>query len=484
MSGSDEDDSEVGRLVGTTVSDKYRIDRLIGRGGMGAVYQATHLAIGKRVALKFLDRQAARDSDSATRFQREAEAASAVESAHIVHIFDSGLSDGVPFLVMELLSGEDLRGRLRREGRLPLDDALRITAQVLRALSRAHEAGIIHRDLKPDNVFLCQRDDDAMFVKIVDFGISKLARRATADTLTRRGTVLGTAFYMSPEQAQAFRDIDGRTDLFSLGAILFEMLAGRPPHVGTAYEAVLINICTKDADDVRDHADDVPEAVAAVIKKALARERNERFQTAEAFYDALAASAPHIVDTSARTRVLPALSKPASSSGDRGVAGNSSRDAAFGTAGGTAVRSSSTDDARAARRRTIVTALIAALGAFVVTAFWMAKNAGQGPDPLAEQPALAAKVVATHTATAEPDPSAEPSAAGSATPTVSPMVSANAHSADAGNAKTRTAARPVAVRGTVKPGAKPSGGDGRTPQAPVTANPGVANKLKLNTEGP
>src|SRR5687768_14748969 len=151
MSGSDEDDSEVGRLVGTTVADKYRIDRLIGRGGMGAVYQATHLSIGKRVALKFLDRQAARDNDSATRFQREAEAASAVESAHIVHIFDSGLSDGVPFLVMELLSGEDLRGRLRRDGRLPLDDALRITAQVLRALSRAHDAGIIHRDLKPDN---------------------------------------------------------------------------------------------------------------------------------------------------------------------------------------------------------------------------------------------------------------------------------------------------------------------------------------------
>ena len=484
MSGADEDDSEVGRLVGTIVADKYRIDRLIGRGGMGAVYQATHMSIGKRVALKFLDRQAARDSDSATRFQREAEAASAVESAHIVHIFDSGVSDGVPFLVMELLSGEDLRGRLRRDGRVSLDDALRITAQVLRALSRAHQAGIIHRDLKPDNVFLCQRDDDAMFVKIVDFGISKLARRATADTLTRRGTVLGTAFYMSPEQAQAFRDIDGRTDLFSLGAILFEMLAGRPPHVGTAYEAVLISICTKDADDIRDHADDVPEAVSQVIKKALARDRAERFQSAEEFYDALAAAAPHIIDTSARTRVLPALSKPTSSS-ERGLSRADSGDAGFGTAGGTAVRSSSTDDARAARRRTIVTAIVAALGAFVITAFWMAKNPGSDPNPLAEHSASAtvAKPGVSPAVTPEPGPAADPPAAGSAL-SVSPTLSASGVSADSGSPRARTAARPVAIRGSVKPGAKAGTSDNRTPPPAGTAKSGVANKLELNTEGP
>ena len=168
---------------------------------MGAVYRATHTAIGKRVALKFLDHNAARDSDSVTRFQREAEAASAVESAHIVQIFDSGTGPGGrPYLVMELLNGEDLRARLRREGRVPLAEVVHIAGQVLRALGRAHAAGIVHRDLKPDNVFLCQRDDDPMFVKIVDFGISKVASRtATANTLTQRGTVLGTAFYMSPE---------------------------------------------------------------------------------------------------------------------------------------------------------------------------------------------------------------------------------------------------------------------------------------------
>src|SRR5450432_4458798 len=191
---------------------------------------------------------------------------------------------------MELLTGEDLRARLRRQGRVAVPSALRIASQVLRGLMRAHEAGIVHRDLKPDNVFLCARDDDPSFVKLVDFGISKVARARTADTLTRRGTVLGTAFYMSPEQAQSFADIDGRTDLFSLGAILFEMLAGGPPHVGPTYEAVLISICTNDAADVRTRVPDVPPAVAALVSRALERDRARRFQSAAEFLAAIAAA--------------------------------------------------------------------------------------------------------------------------------------------------------------------------------------------------
>jgi serine/threonine protein kinase len=281
-------ESELAALVGTTVAGKYHIDRLIGRGGMGAVFQATNLAIGKRVALKFLDHEAAKNREACQRFQREAEAAGMAESAHIVQIFDSGVTEaGLPFLVMELLTGEDLRACLKREGRLSVPSALRIVSQVLRALLRAHEAGIVHRDLKPDNVFLCARDDDPSFVKLVDFGISKVARARTADTLTRRGTVLGTAFYMSPEQAQSFADIDGRTDLFSLGAILFEMLTGRPPHGGRTYEAVLIAICTHDAADVRTLVPEVPSNVAALVSRALQRDREQRFQSAAEFLAAL-----------------------------------------------------------------------------------------------------------------------------------------------------------------------------------------------------
>lgn len=284
----EESERQLRALVGTTVAGKYRIDALIGRGGMGAVFQATNVGIGKRVALKFLDQESAQNREASLRFQREAEAAGMAESAHIVQIFDSGASEsGLPFLVMELLTGEDLRARLRREQRIDVGDTLRIASQVLKALVRAHAAGIVHRDLKPDNVFLCARDDDPSFVKLVDFGISKVARARMADTLTRKGTVLGTAFYMSPEQAQSFHDIDGRTDLFSLGAIMYEMLAGAPPHGGRTYEAVLIAICTHDAQDLRKHAPDLPASVATLVAKALERERERRFQSAEEFLTAL-----------------------------------------------------------------------------------------------------------------------------------------------------------------------------------------------------
>ncbi|MFO0759841.1 MAG: serine/threonine-protein kinase [Byssovorax sp.] len=286
-------------LVGQRVG-KYEIVRLIGRGGMGTVYEALNTSIGKRVAMKFVDAETARSKDASIRFQREAEAASAVESAHIVDIFDSGYSeDGQPFIVMELLRGEDLGYRIKRCGRLELGEALHITAQILRGLHRAHEAGIVHRDLKPDNVFLVDRDDDATFAKILDFGISKIQRSGSTplSTLTRQGTVLGTPFYMSPEQAQAMPDIDGRTDLWSAGAILYECLTGRPPYHGNTYEQVIVNICMHDAEDVRAHNPAVPEPIAQVIARALKRDRNDRFPSARQFLDALKGAAGGVVSS-------------------------------------------------------------------------------------------------------------------------------------------------------------------------------------------
>src|SRR6185369_14378068 len=287
------------RLVGTRVG-KYDIIRPIGRGGMGMVYEAVNTAISKRVAMKFVDVQLAKSKDAVARFQREAQAASAVESAHIVEIFDSGFTDdGLPYIVMELLRGEDLGHRIKRCGRLELAEAVHVGAQILRGLHRAHQAGIVHRDLKPDNVFLVDRDDDANFAKILDFGISKVRRagETPVHTLTRQGTVLGTPFYMSPEQAQAQPDVDGRTDLWSVGAILYECLTGRPPYRGTTYEQVIVNICMNDADDVRVHNPGVPEAVAHVIARALARDRDERFPSARSFLDALKAGAGGLVSS-------------------------------------------------------------------------------------------------------------------------------------------------------------------------------------------
>jgi serine/threonine protein kinase len=409
------DNSEPESLVGAVVAGKYRVDALLGRGGMGAVYQATHQAIGKRVALKFLWRDSTRDPETVTRFQREAEAASQVESAHIVQIFDSGISDnGLPFLVMELLVGEDLRTRLRRVGHLPLPEAVHIAGQVARGLIRAHEAGIVHRDLKPDNVYLCRRDDDPMFVKIVDFGISKVARPSnTANTLTRRGVVLGTAFYMSPEQAQAYRDVDGRTDLFSLGAILYEMLTGHPPHTGPAYEAVLIDICTKDAPDVRIRAPDVPPGVAEVVIRALCRNRDQRFQRAEEFYDALARAAPGMLRTgSSSGGPAPVLSLADGTPAPPGAAG----DLTSRTSSGTTVQAESSVAPGVQTRRTVVAALVAALGAFTLTALIMARSsAPASPGASSAAPTWSARTAPRPSAESPPaEPAASASSSGSA----------------------------------------------------------------------
>ena len=318
--------------------NKYDIVRVIGRGGMGTVYEALNTAIGKRVAMKFIDADTVQNTDAVARFQREAQAASAVESAHIVEIFDSGISeDGLPYIVMELLRGEDLGHRIKRCGRLDLPEAVHVTAQILRGLHRAHKAGIVHRDLKPDNIFLVDRDDDPNFAKILDFGISKVRRQGETPvhTLTRQGTVLGTPFYMSPEQAQAQPDVDARSDLWSVGAILFECLTGRPPYTGATYEQVIVNICMHDADDVRIHNPVVPEPVAQVIARALARNRDDRFHDAREFLDALRAGSGGLI--SARGGAL---------GGDDSFAGVTSSDPA-----GTPVSSGQTPSTGNGRRR-------------------------------------------------------------------------------------------------------------------------------------
>jgi serine/threonine-protein kinase len=376
-------------LIGSVVAGKYRIERSIGRGGMGAVYQATNTAIGKRVALKFLNREAAEDSAATQRFQREAEAASSVESAHIVQIFDSGRTeDSRPFLVMELLTGEDLRSRLRREQRLSATTAVCIAVQVLKALTRAHRSGIVHRDLKPDNIFLCKNDDDELFVKVVDFGISKLARASKLDTLTQSGTVLGTVFYMSPEQAQSLPDVDGRTDLFSLGAILFEMLTGAPPHTGPTYEAVIVRICTKDAPDVRTRAPRVPEVLAKIIARALNRDRSHRFASAEEFLSELE----------------PVLRELEANTNDRGrITGDSAvkvkRRASYGT---------------------FVLSALAMLSGFIVAAYFITTNRAAQRESVERSttPALVATPAAPPkvSVSALPSPAALPSASAEATP--------------------------------------------------------------------
>jgi tRNA A-37 threonylcarbamoyl transferase component Bud32 len=305
-------------LSGRIVGGRWRVLRRLDQGGMGAIYEAQNVAIGKRVALKFIHNWG-ESAEACLRFQREAEAASAVESAHIVQIFDTGTTDeGQPYLVMELLQGESLGARLRRGKRLTPAEAIQTTAQVLRGLARAHEAGVIHRDLKPDNVFLVPQDDGALLAKILDFGISKIRREEGAPgvrTITREGTVLGTPFYMSPEQAQALPELDARSDLFSVGVILFECLAGQLPWASlSSYEAVIVAICSRDAPDVRLFAPEVSAPLAEALKVALARDATRRFPSARAFLEALQGAAPGLL-SSGGERSRPPLAEGSAESG-------------------------------------------------------------------------------------------------------------------------------------------------------------------------
>jgi serine/threonine-protein kinase len=288
--------------VGALLAGKYRLKRLIGGGSMGAVYEGTHVEIGKRVAVKLMNAEFMDSPDIVTRFRREARAASAVESDFIVQVFDAGKDDdfGV-YMVTELLSGEDLESRIQREGRLDTATAVLIAYQAARGLAKAHGAGVVHRDLKPANVFLTFRDDDSLLVKILDFGISKVthddaAPRSTMDgNLTKVGMAIGTPQYMSPEQAQAMANVDARTDLWSLAAVLYEMLAGVPafPETGTLFD-VMLRIVRDDVPRLTGVAPWVPEAVAEVVHAALVRDRDKRIPDAATFAQRLLQAFPDI----------------------------------------------------------------------------------------------------------------------------------------------------------------------------------------------
>ncbi|MBN1772489.1 MAG: serine/threonine protein kinase [Deltaproteobacteria bacterium] len=271
------------------IGEKYRLVRLLGEGGMGSVYEAQHTLIGRRCAVKFLHPELARQHDLVTRFVREAQAASAIGHRGIIDIYDVGTTpDGAPYLVMEFLDGVSVASRLEKDGCLPTKTAVEIVAQTLSALSVAHQRGIVHRDLKPDNLYLVQTPGSPMTVKILDFGISKMTTGGDRQQrMTQTGAVLGTPVYMAPEQAAGQTDIDHRLDIYAMGVILFELLTGCVPFSGTNYNQILVAILSQPFPPIRTIKPDLPEALEAIIFKATARDRRDRFPTAEAMLHAL-----------------------------------------------------------------------------------------------------------------------------------------------------------------------------------------------------
>ena len=269
-------------MLGERVAGKYEIRRLLGEGAMGAVYEVVHLELGKRLAIKLIRPEFCESPEIAGRFRREARAASAVESEYIAQIFDFGHDPARGlYMVIEYLEGEDLESRLLRDRRLGDDEIRTIGIQAARGLARAHAAGIVHRDLKPANIFLTQRDDRSVLTKIVDFGISKFQSHyddaRSEPPLTAFGTTLGTPQYMSPEQCTGRLGLDGRTDIWSLCAVLYEMAAGEPAiRCDGDQFAVMQRIVQQDVPALAQRAPWVSAELARVIDAGLARDRDAR----------------------------------------------------------------------------------------------------------------------------------------------------------------------------------------------------------------
>jgi serine/threonine-protein kinase len=293
--------------VGRTIAEKYEILKLLGEGGMGAVYLAKHTQVGKRFAIKLLHEQFAHHAEMVARFMREARAAGEVGHDNIIEIYDIGKeTSGAVYMVMEVLKGSSLEDVVQAQPiQVPL--ATYILLQVLSALEAAHAHGIIHRDMKPDNVFLTTIAGQANFVKVLDFGIAKIKETEGGHGLTQTGTMMGTPYYMSPEQAKGSKDIDHRTDLYACGVMFYQMLTGKFPFEAPNIPALLVKITSEEPVPVEQHDPRIPPEIAAAIRRAMEKEADDRFQSAGEFADAIRAFAQQDVALQGLAAAKPAF---------------------------------------------------------------------------------------------------------------------------------------------------------------------------------
>ncbi len=272
-------------LLGQTIDQRYRVESLLGEGGMGLVYRVTHTRLNKPLAMKVLRRENTGDPEVLARFRREAESASNIGNQHIIDISDFGeLTDGSTYFIMECLDGSDLIDAIDSVDRMPEERAINIAIQVCRALGAAHDAGITHRDLKPENVFLIKRDEVEDFVKVLDFGIAKVAHGPSR--LTRAGEVLGTPHYMSPEQCEG-AGVDHRTDIYALGVLLYEMVTGHVPHDADTMMGILTKHMYEEPIPPRVRVPHVSDELEMLIMRCLEKTPERRYQTMQEVLDDL-----------------------------------------------------------------------------------------------------------------------------------------------------------------------------------------------------
>jgi eukaryotic-like serine/threonine-protein kinase len=296
--------------IGAVVDDKYRIDAFLGSGAMSIVALAFHLELEQQVAIKFLHAQGFDQDQTAQRFKREARAGARIHSEHVVRVFDVGtLADGCPYIVMEHLKGNDLGRELAERGRLPASEVVGYMLEACEALAEAHAVGVVHRDLKPENLFLAERSDGGRIVKLLDFGISKsmMGNSLTDLALTRTATFMGSPLYMSPEQMRSSRHVDARSDIWSLGAIFYEMLTGQLPFIAESIPELCLAVIGNEPKPPRELSPELPEGLDKVVLRCLEKDRDRRYSSVAELALELAPYAPQQASSPERTARILAL---------------------------------------------------------------------------------------------------------------------------------------------------------------------------------
>lgn len=283
-----------GVQIGQILAQKYRVEQVLGVGGMGVVVAAHHLELDERVAIKLLLSEMLEQPGAVARFTREARAAVKIKSEHVARVLDVGvLDDGAPFIVMEYLQGADLAAWLRNSGPLSIEQGVEFLLQAGEAIAEAHTLGIVHRDLKPANLFAVRRPDGQLSIKVLDFGISKVSDPAmAAGATTKTLAVLGSPLYMSPEQMESARTADSRSDIWALGVILYELLTGECPFNGETLPEIVLRVATSRPVPLRSKQPNAPEGLDAVVMRCLEKDPERRFQTVAELAIALAEFAP------------------------------------------------------------------------------------------------------------------------------------------------------------------------------------------------
>ncbi|MES1178724.1 MAG: serine/threonine-protein kinase [Myxococcales bacterium] len=440
---------------GTVILGRYRLDSVLGRGGMGSVWRAEHLQLRSPVAVKLLDSAISNNEHMLSRFMREAQSAASLRSPHVVQIFDYGVEAGTAFIAMELLQGESLADRIARMKQLPAEEVIRFLSQVLRAIAKAHETGIVHRDLKPDNIFICA--DDPEFAKVLDFGVAKVTNNeltAASGSRTQTGMMIGTPYYMSPEQTQA-KEVDQRADLWAIAVIAYECLVGARPFAGDSFGELVIAICTKPV-PVPSQQATVPPGFDEWFVKGTQRDRNRRFASAREMADELGkigegSSIPRAQFGTARHPVAVTMPRP-NLTPSRTPPGADALDL---TTGQRAVTSGSINDRKSPRSPAvyaligIAVLIVVGVGAFVATGGASAFSKGAiGPDSAAASltppPAPVPSVVPVATLTPQPAASAPPAVSAVPEP-------ASASAASKPAAKAVPAAKPEVAKKAAPP---------------------------------